>query len=176
MPTIISHPAVPLALAFGLGRRAVSEKLLQAGVVASILPDLDVLAFRLGIPYEDALGHRGFTHSLAFAVVMALAAGGACRALDTTFSRAFWFVLAAAASHGLLDSLTNGGLGVALLWPFSDERYFAPLRMIEVSPIGIGFFSERGVQVLLSELVWVWLPCALVAAMLFAVRKRSCGP
>jgi len=171
MPTIISHAAVPLALAFGLGRELVPRRLVQAGVVASILPDLDVLAFGLGIAYEDALGHRGFSHSLAFAALLALAAACGSRAFDTTFTRAFWFVFAATASHGLLDAVTNGGLGVAFLWPFSDERHFAPWQPIEVSPIGRGFFSAQGVRVLLSELVWIWAPCALAAALLYAVRK-----
>ena len=171
MPTIISHAAVPLALAFGLGREFVPRRLVQAGVVASILPDLDVLAFGLGIAYEDALGHRGFSHSLAFAALLALAAACGSRAFDTTFIRAFWFVFAATASHGLLDALTNGGLGVAFLWPFSDERHFAPWQPIEVSPIGRGFFSAQGARVLLSELVWVWAPCALAAVLLRAGRR-----
>ena len=42
-------------------------------------------------------------------------------------------------SHPLLDALTTGGLGVALWWPWSDVRIFAPLRLIPVSPIGVGF-------------------------------------
>jgi inner membrane protein len=171
MPTIISHAAVPLALAFGLGREVVPRRLVQVGVVVSILPDLDVLAFGLGIPYEDALGHRGFTHSLVFAAFVALAVASMFRILRTSFGRAFWFVFLATASHGLLDSFTNGGLGVAFLWPFTAERYFAPLQMIQVSPIGRAFFSEYGTRVLLSELVWVWVPCALVAALLCVVRK-----
>ncbi|MCA1606900.1 MAG: metal-dependent hydrolase [Acidobacteria bacterium] len=99
MPSIISHPAVPLALS--LGRQVVSERLLLAGVAASVVPDLDVVAFRLGIPYADDLGHRGFTHSLLFAAFVALAAACAFRALRTTFTRAFWFVLVATASHGI---------------------------------------------------------------------------
>src|SRR5262249_21610864 len=144
VPTIISHAAVPLALAFGLGREIAPRRLVQIGVVASILPDLDVLAFGLGIPYADPLGHRGFSHSLVFAALVGLAAACAFRTLGVTFARTFWFVFAATASHGLLDSLTNGGLGVAFLWPFSDERYFAPLTMIQVSPIGRAFFSEYG--------------------------------
>jgi membrane-bound metal-dependent hydrolase YbcI (DUF457 family) len=74
MPSIISHPAVPLALALGLGPQVVSERLLLAGVAASVVPELDVVAFRLGIPYADDLGHRGFTHSLLFAAFVALAA------------------------------------------------------------------------------------------------------
>jgi inner membrane protein len=160
VPTIISHAAVPLALAIGLGREAVPRRLAQLAVVASILPDLDVLSFGLGIPYEDALGHRGFTHSLAFAAMLALVAACTHRAFDATSTRAFWFVLLATASHGFLDAFTNGGLGVAFLWPFWEERYFAPVQMIQVSPIGRAFFSEYGLRVLLSELVWVWTPCA----------------
>jgi len=172
MPSIISHPAVPLALAFGLGRQVVSERLLLAGVAASVLPDVDVVAFRFGIPYADDLGHRGFTHSLLFAAFVALATACAFRFLRTTFARAFWFVLVATASHGILDSLTNGGFGVAFFWPWSGERYFAPIRVIEVSPLSIQrFFSEGGGQVLLSELIWVWAPCAILAALLLTVRK-----
>lgn len=168
----MSHTAVPLTLAFVLGRGAVSGRLLLAGVAASVVPDLDVLSFRLGLGYGEALGHRGATHSLLFAV---LAAGGAAwgwRTLRTTFTRAFLFVLVATASHGILDAFTDGGLGVAFLWPWSGERYFAPIRMIEVSPLSLRrFVSARGVQVLASELIWVWAPCGLVAGLVLAARK-----
>ena len=172
MPTIISHPAVPLALGVGLGRHAVSQRLMLAGIAASVVPDLDVLAFRLGIAYGDDFGHRGFSHSLLFSVFVALVAACTFRPLRTTFSRAFWFVLIAAASHGVLDSLTNGGLGVAFFWPWTGERYFAPVQMIEVSPLGLRpFLSARGARVLLSELVWVWAPCAVLAALMLTARK-----
>jgi inner membrane protein len=60
-------------------------------------------------------------------------------------------------SHPLLDTLTNGGLGIALFWPFDHTRYFAPWRPIPVSPIGLGFFSPYGMFVALVELV-VFLP------------------
>src|SRR5712691_1242392 len=56
-------------------------------------------------------------------------------------------------SHGLLDTLTDGGLGCALLWPFDLTRYFAPWRPIPVAPIGLGFFSIYGLTVTLTELV-----------------------
>ena len=174
MPTIISHPAVPLALAVGLGREVVSERLLLAGIAASVLPDLDVLAFRLGIPYADDFGHRGFSHSLFFAAFVALVAGFAFRALRTTFARAFWFVLIATASHGVLDAFTNGGFGVAFLWPWTGARYFAPMQVIEVSPLGIRpFFSAWGLRVLLSELIWVWAPCAILTALMVTARKTA---
>ncbi len=172
MPTIVSHAAVPLALAVGFGRGVVPGRLLLAGVAASIAPDLDVLAFSLGVAYDSPLGHRGFTHAVPFAVLAAVVGAGASRALRAPRLGAFLFLLVAMASHGLLDTCTNGGLGVALLWPWSSERFFAAFRPIEVSPLSVHpFFSQRGVDVLASELVWVWLPCALLAALALAARK-----
>jgi len=56
VPTLITHPAVPLALGLVLGREAIPARLLLAGVVASVLPDLDVVAFRLGVPYAAEFG------------------------------------------------------------------------------------------------------------------------
>ncbi len=85
-------------------------------------------------------------------------------------SLAVFFTLAIA-SHLALDSLTNGGLGVALFAPFDRTRYFAPWRPIEVSPIGTDFFSTRGLMVLASEIIWIWLPAlALVTIGKFFQR------
>ena len=71
-----------------------------------------------------------------------------------------------------MDTLTNGGLGVALFAPFSNERYFFPWTPIVVSPFGVGnFLSERGVRVILSELKWVWLPYAADSVVGYAVRR-----
>ena len=59
MPTVFSHPAVPLALGAGLGAEVVPRRLLLPGALVSALPDLDVVTFHLGIPYSAGLGHRG---------------------------------------------------------------------------------------------------------------------
>jgi inner membrane protein len=69
--------------------------------------------------------------------------------------------------------LTDGGLGVALYWPWSDARHFAPWRVIEVSPFAHRFFSARGVEVMLSELRCVWWPALTVAALAFWIRRRK---
>jgi len=75
------------------------------------------------------------------------------------------YLFLATASHGLLDAMTDGGLGVAFFSPFNNDRYFLPWRPIRVSPIGISrFFSDRGLEVLASELLWIWLPSVLLAA------------
>ena len=176
MPTVFSHPAVPLALGLGLGRRAVPARLLAAGVAASILPDLDVVTFHLGVPYSAGLGHRGFTHSLLFAAAVGLLGALARRALGAGAATCFLFLFVATASHGVLDAFTDGGLGVALLWPFTVERYWAPraLRVVLASPITVSrFLSERGLRVLASELIWIWPPALALGLILFAVRRRA---
>lgn len=171
MPTIFTHAVVPLAVGIACGTRRVPPRLIAAGMIAAMLPDADVIAFKLGIAYADDFGHRGASHSFFFAAVV-----GAIGAFMHRFFGARPWVVAAwlsacAASHPLLDALTNGGLGVALWWPWSDARVFAPWRPIAVSPIGAGFFSARGVAVIASELAWVWLPCAMVAMAGLALRR-----
>jgi inner membrane protein len=175
VPTIISHAAVPLLVAYGLADGRLTGAVLAAGVAAAMAPDLDVAAFRLGIPYEHELGHRGASHALFTAALMALAGAVALRAFGAPLLATFAFLFGSAASHGLLDSLTNGGNGVALLWPFADDRWFAPVRPIQVSPIGISrFLSSDALPVLASELVWIWVPGTVLA--LFArwlVRSKG---
>jgi inner membrane protein len=75
------------------------------------------------------------------------------------------------ASHGLLDTLTSGGLGAALWWPFDNARIFAPVTPVRVSPIGMGFFSARGVETLISEAKWIWLPSIAIALAGMGLRK-----
>ena len=74
MPSILTHPAVPFAIAGACGRFHVPGRLLLAGVIASVLPDLDSVGFHLGVPYGALFGHRGLSHSLRFAVLLAVLA------------------------------------------------------------------------------------------------------
>lgn len=114
----------------------------------SLAPDLDVWAFKLGVAYEHPWGHRGATHSLVFALLVALLAYALTRRVRTSMLVGFVVM-----THPLLDALTDGGLGVALLWPFSSKRYFAPWQPIPVAPIGIGMLSKRGAYVMTVELL-----------------------
>jgi inner membrane protein len=174
VPTILSHPAVPLALGLGLGRQVVPRRLLLAGIVASIMPDFDVLAFRFDIAYSHELGHRGFTHSLFFAACLGLIAALAAGGLRASRLKVFGFVFFAGVSHGLFDMFTNGGLGIALWWPFSEQRLFFPFQVIEVSPFSLRrVFGADGHRVLGSELLWVWLPSFMLGAAMAVFRKLA---
>ncbi|MEM1487973.1 metal-dependent hydrolase [Stenotrophomonas geniculata] len=210
MPSIITHAAVPLALWCAADRGRIPAWLLAAGVVAAMLPDADVLAFALHIPYADAFGHRGASHSLLFACVLAALAavwaffgsGRPWSAPHSSGSRRPWsavsrqprlaptqrgptlastvqaavFVFICAASHPLLDAMTSGGLGVALAWPWSEQRFFAPWRPIRVSPFAPQFFSARGIATLLSELRWVWLPLAGAVVAWILIQPAPAAP
>jgi inner membrane protein len=130
----------------------------------SLLPDADVIAFVLGIPYEAPFGHRGATHSLAFAALCA----GVAFAVSRTSGLAVVTGLVVL-SHPLLDMLTDGGLGCALFFPLWNERLFWPVRPIPVAPLGVGMLSARGLAVVLTELV-AFLP--LVVFALWPRRTR----
>lgn len=129
MASAFAHAVAGAALATPFVRPGTPRRLVAFGVLGAVLPDLDVLAFRFGIPY---------------------------------------------------DAMTTGGLGVAFFAPFSAERFFFPFRPILVSPISVRrFFTERGLQIVASELLWVWLPSALFAGIVFLVprtRHRHSSP
>jgi inner membrane protein len=114
------------------------------------------------------------THSILFAAVIGIAAGailGGSRAerLGQTF---LLFLITCA--HGVLDAMTDGGLGVAFFSPFDTERYFLPWRPIFVSPLRASrFFTTRGMKIVLNELVVVWVPMILVGLVLYAFQRRK---
>jgi inner membrane protein len=161
----VGHVAVGLAAARagrtpeGLGRGAWALLL----ATLSLLPDVDVVAFRLGIPYGAPLGHRGALHSLAFALVAGSLVGAGASTLGLPGIRVGLMSVMVLVSHGLLDTLTDGGKGVALLWPLSTARYFAPWRPIPVAPIGARLLSHTGVALMAHETL-LFLPLFALAA------------
>ena len=56
MPTVFTHVAVPVCAAIALGTRRVPVPALLAGMLASIAPDFDGLAFKLGIACKPITG------------------------------------------------------------------------------------------------------------------------
>ena len=177
MPSSFSHAAVALALAPAFWRPGAPRGVWLLGALAAAAPDLDVVGFHSGIEYGHPLGHRGFTHSLAFAALFSAAlARLALPRPGPSFSlaRTWLYLFLAVASHGPLDMLTDGGLGVALFSPFTNARYFFAFRPIAVSPLGVqALFGAHGAEVLKSELLWVWAPASVFAASCMLLRQTS---
>ncbi len=173
MPSFITHPAVPLAMGLALGRNTAPPALIATGVAVAILPDLDMLTYYIGIPLSHEYGHRGFSHSILFAGLVAIIGAYLLRAYRIPWPVATGFLFISTLSHGVLDAFTNGGHGIAFLWPWAKTRYFSPYRVIQVSPIHLErILSYRIPVVLLSEILWVWLPLALMGML--GVITRIC--
>ena len=176
MASIFSHAVAALGIGACFYRPGMPKRVWIVGAACSVIPDLDVLGFRFGIRYGDFWGHRGFTHSLLFAALLATAVTFIAfrRSLPSLRRLPLWsYLFLATASHGFLDAMTDGGLGVAFFSPLDTHRYFLPWTPIHVSPIGLGaFFSNRGLEVLQSELLWIWLPAAVLAIAAWSFRRR----
>ena len=171
MPTIFSHIAVPIAAAVALGSKRIPLSMLAAGMVAAILPDFDGIAFKLGIHYGGIWGHRGFTHTLGFALVAGFIGWWLARHWKLPPWQGYAWIALCVFSHPLLDTLTNGGVAIPLYWPFSEQRFFSPWRPVEVSPVAFSrFFTQRGADVLLNEARTIWLPLMAAALAIFALR------
>jgi inner membrane protein len=183
MASAFAHAAAGAALWPLFRTRRAPRFTWALGAVLATLPDLDVIGFRLGVAYDAPLGHRGLTHSLIVALVFGSAIAWAiARRWDARGDRLLLagYLVAALASHGLLDAMTTGGLGVALFAPIDNGRYFLPWRPIAVSPIGIRpFLTQRGIAVLSNEAIWVGIPSlciALLGVWMSAARLRNSHP
>jgi inner membrane protein len=175
MPSAFTHAFAALAL----GKVSTGEKrparFWVLSAFCAVVPDADAISFAFGVQRGSMFGHRGLTHSLLFALTLALLVVRLGFRKTQAFSKDWWklliYLFIVTASHGLLDALTNGGSGVAFFAPFDATRYFFPWRPIEVSPIGLRFFSSRGLEVLGSEFIWVWIPAALLVASSWLYRR-----
>ncbi|MFK7748388.1 MAG: metal-dependent hydrolase [Kordia sp.] len=146
-------------------------------IFCAVIPDADVIMFNFGYPYMHPLGHRGFTHSIVFAFILAFLIRAIFYRKVHYFSKLgmvlFVIFLLSTLSHSLLDACTNGGKGVGFFIPFENSRYFFPWRPIAVSPIGAGkFFSERGLRVLQNEAVYIGIPTISMLLLNYFLRKR----
>ena len=173
MPTVFTHPVVAVGLSPAISSKEKRLQIIVLAMLLSILPDIDVIGFKLGIPYLHLFGHRGFTHSLFFAVTFSgLIAWLVVRKSDISFIPIWIYFSLCMASHGLLDAMTNGGYGIAFFSPFTNERYFFDYHPIEVSTLSIQrFFEGQGYGVIMSELNLVWLPAAVIFITLLAFKK-----
>ena len=170
MASVLSHPAIVVGL-FGWFRRAeLGTRAWLLGALCAVIPDVDAVGFWLGIPYGSPLGHRGLTHAIVFAAALAAALTALSRPPRPAALVLFLFLCGA--SHGLFDAMTDGGLGVAFFAPFDNSRRFLPWRRLRVSPIGVeGFFGPRGLAILRSEILWIWLPCLAVGGAAWLLRR-----
>jgi inner membrane protein len=173
MATTYTHAVAGFGIAqiYVPGRRRWIYWLVAA--VLSVFPDFDVFS---SAAYGAIMGHRGFTHSLVFALWLAFLTAS----LTYRLHRANLWALTgvfflAAGSHGFLDALTRGGESIPFFWPATDQR-FGNWGPIPVSDLALEIPDPRRSRALRSELLWVWIPTvvfvAAVAVWRFLRRRR----
>jgi len=169
MASFIGHGLVAFTIS-KMAKAKVSKRLLTFAIISSIIPDLDVIGYYIGIPHESMLGHRGITHSILFALMWSFLLSKSI--FKHSFSLAFPVLLTCTISHSIIDALTTGGRGIGFFIPITSERFFFPTRFIQVSPLQINdIFGPWGIAVLKSEMLYLGLPCFILFIFIHIIKK-----
>lgn len=176
MASAFGHAAMVLGGHKLFPDRITGTKVIILGICSAVLPDLDVF-FKHIVDYNhpafEYLEHRGITHSILYATLWAILITGIFHRKQKKKHLFILFYFLCTISHGILDAFTTGGDGIGFLMPFSTERYFTPYKIIQVSPIGISrFFSEWGVRVIKSELLYIGIPSILFYGFGIILNKK----
>ena len=120
MPLPVAHGLLGASVAAALHQSvdARSWRALLLCAFLGICPDFDYALNWLGI--SGGGWHHGFTHSFLFALILGLIAA---IVFDERKARSVFIFSSATFSHALLDFLITESRGVALWWPFTDQRY-----------------------------------------------------
>lgn len=174
MASAITHAALPVIVLAAVDLpEGTRRRVTIAAALCAMLPDLDVVTAMFEIRTWEPMGHRGVSHSLLIAALVAL------------FVTTFWFhdlatgkrewrrvalvLFGATASHGLLDALTTGEVGVALFAPLTDARVWSPWKLLPSCPVGMSeYLGPWGLFTLANELFYVLIPVGLVVALVRA--------
>ena len=171
MPLPVAHSLIGASVAAAIHGKAPSWwKLLCISAFLGVFPDFDYILNWLHIGWGG--WHHGFTHSFVFALF-----AGAVTALITGWRnvRSFVAFTAAIASHGLLDYLITESRGIALFWPFTNQRY----KLLIPNPINYSWSKTSlldaafdVLQICLTELI-IFGPLLLLVMLLriMSIRK-----
>lgn len=132
----VTHAALGIAAAETiLGKKAPGRAAL-AGLLAGIMPDFDLFPAMMSGPLERLSIHRGFTHSIIFALIMAPILGYlfSRRSGDTSKpGPGSWsfLIFAAIMSHIIIDCFTT--YGTMVFFPFSHYRVaFSTISIVDL--------------------------------------------
>lgn len=142
--------------------RTVGKKAMLWGILAQSIPDIDFVAAFWSDTIGNLYAHRGFTHSILFAVIITPIIAGLAnhwhRPHNISFRRWFFFIGSVILMHIFLDAFNNYGVG----WfePFSSVRI--SFNTIYVADL---FFSIAPITALVLLIVlnrknpkrrWIW--------------------
>lgn len=120
------------AVAEAVAGKKMGNKAAFWGAIAGTIPDLDVFLTRLYHPVDAALVHRGFSHSILFAVLMGPLLGLIVfRLYKRRYELNLWIKLffLGIITHPMLDMFTN--YGTEFLWPINWRITFNSVFVID---------------------------------------------
>ncbi len=137
-----------------------------------LLPDIDLLGGLLGVSPDGPLGHRGVTHSLFFAAMIALAAALIARRRRASPGPVALWTFLAVGSHCVLDMLSRLGHGPMVFWPFSTETWLFAWRPIPGATSAAEYLSLHAIPTFLVEAV-IFSPFLLYALWVVLRKARA---
>ncbi|MBX9781762.1 MAG: metal-dependent hydrolase [Chitinophagaceae bacterium] len=121
----ITHIAIGACVGEAFFKKGFGKKAMIWGALAQSIPDIDFITSLWMSTSENLLAHRGFTHSILFALlivpVFALAADKIHKPHNIRFSTWIFFFATEVFLHLFLDGFNNYGTG--WLEPFSHTRF-----------------------------------------------------
>lgn len=116
-----------------LGKK-VGNKALLWGAIAGTIPDLDVIGNFFMDPINAAYHHRGFSHSIVFAIIMAPLLGWLVHKMyekkgEADWKGWSWLFFWSIFTHPILDCFTTWG--TRLLWPLNERVTFNSIFVVD---------------------------------------------
>ncbi|WP_306589656.1 metal-dependent hydrolase [Geothrix sp. 21YS21S-4] len=171
MPSIFGHTLAGLAVSAAFTQGKPPRRMWLLVTACAVAPDLDWFT-RFTPLAESHLAHRGLSHSLVAAAMLAAAAMLVGFRSQLRSGRHWGCMTTAAFSHSLLDACTFGGTGVAMFLPFSEARYVCAWQPLFVSPIPLsGKLLDWLLFSLSTEAVWIGIPALLAFGVPWALRR-----
>jgi len=174
LPSFFGHAFAGVALGAAFVDEKAPRRTLVLGTLCALAPDLDSFTLFLPLHPGNFLAHRGISHSLLAAVL--LAAGMLLLGFkrEQRSLRVGVYLLLASISHGLLDACTSGRIGVAFFYPFSVSRWGCYWQPFLDAPLP--FWPGLRLPflgALLGEALWIGVPGLLLVGAARRIRNFS---
>jgi len=133
MPSPIAHAAAGYVVhklykgSKKASKQNLSWQLLFVMMGLSLLPDLDAIPGILLGDFKQF--HNNISHSFFWGFIVSILIGSFMWVKQKRFKEWFFITLACYELHVIMDYFTIGGRGVLVLWPFSTNRYEAPIKL-----------------------------------------------
>ncbi|MBE9069022.1 metal-dependent hydrolase [Leptolyngbya cf. ectocarpi LEGE 11479] len=151
MPSPIAHAVSGYAIAKGVNPLSRMWHVAFYAVFVAIAADFDFIPQLV----TSVNTHRGFTHSLGFALLFSgVVSAVIARRTSFKYRPTLLLTLTLYGSHLLLDFLTQGGTGIPLLWPISDSHFQSTIVLFPAVHHSHGLFDSIHVRFLSFELIY----------------------